>query len=327
MRKRTLTGLIFWFLLTLASPLLGQTSTPVQYFYDDVGRLIRVVDGSGNVATYAYDAVGNLLSIVRSSVPANNGLAILSFSPQSGTAGQIVTIQGQGFNTTAGSNSVQFNGVATAVTAATANTLTVTVPARATTGPISVTVGSSSATSDRNFTIVSATLTNISVIPGSVSVPNGAVQQFSAAGGFTNGKPQDVTTAVTWSSSNPAVVTVSNAPGSQGLATSVSTGSARIVATSGAVSGSAVFNVKAVSSVSMTPQNTYVLTNASQHFTATALFNDGTSADVTAAAVWSSGTPAVATISNSPGSQGLATSLSNAGVRVSLCAHASVGEH
>ena len=99
-----------------------QTGALVQYFYDDAGRLIRVVDGSGNVASYAYDTVGNLLSIARSSVPANNGLAILSFSPQSGTVGQIVTIQGQGFNTTPGSNSVQFNGVATTVATATANT-------------------------------------------------------------------------------------------------------------------------------------------------------------------------------------------------------------
>jgi YD repeat-containing protein len=306
-----LSRVIFWFVLCLTSPLLAQTSMPVQYFYDDIGRLIRVVDGSGNVASYAYDAVGNLLSISRSSVPANNGLAILSFSPQSGTVGQIVTIQGQGFNTTPASNSVQFNGVATAVTAATANTLTVTVPTGATTGPISVTVGGSSATSDKNFTIASATLTNISVIPGSVSVPNGTVQQFSAVGGFTNGTPQDVTTSVTWSSSNPAVVTISNAPGSQGQATAVATGSARITATSGAVSSSVVFNVKAVSSVAMTPQNAYVLTNATQHFTATAQFNDGSSADVTAAAVWSSGTPAVATISNSAGSQGLVTTLSN----------------
>jgi YD repeat-containing protein len=311
-QKRTLTGLIFSFLLTLASQLLAQASTPVQYFYDDVGRLIRVVDGTGNVATYAYDAVGNLLSISRSSVPANNGLSILSFSPQSGTAGQTVTIQGQGFNATPSANSVQFNGVAAATVAtSTANTLTVTVPAGATTGPISVTVGSSTATSDKNFTIASATLTNISVIPGSVSVPSGAVQQFSAVGGFTNGTPQDVTTSVTWSSSNPAVATVSNSVGHQGLATAVSNGSTRIVATSGAISSSVVFNVKAVSAVSMTPQNTSVLRGAIQQFTATAFFTDGTSADVTALAAWNSGTQTVTTISNSPGSQGLVTAISN----------------
>lgn len=122
MRKGTLTGFLFLVVVIPALALLAQTIAPVQYFYDDVGRLIRVVDGNGNVATYPYGAVGNLLSISRSSVPANNGLAILSFSPQSGTVGQIVTIQGQGFNTTPGSNSVQFNGVATTVATATANT-------------------------------------------------------------------------------------------------------------------------------------------------------------------------------------------------------------
>jgi YD repeat-containing protein len=37
-----------------------------QYIYDDLGRLVQVIDGQGNVATYNYDAVGNLLSITRS---------------------------------------------------------------------------------------------------------------------------------------------------------------------------------------------------------------------------------------------------------------------
>jgi len=40
-----------------------------------------------DVATYNYDAVGNLLSITWATVPANNGLAILSFAPQTGFAG------------------------------------------------------------------------------------------------------------------------------------------------------------------------------------------------------------------------------------------------
>ena len=36
-----------------------------QYFYDELGRLVGVVDGSGNAAVYVYDEVGNLLSIRR----------------------------------------------------------------------------------------------------------------------------------------------------------------------------------------------------------------------------------------------------------------------
>ena len=74
----------------LVRSLRAQSGNPVQYFYDDLGRLTRVVDPSGNIATYRYDAVGNLLSITRSTLPANNGLAILNFTPQTGPVGQAV---------------------------------------------------------------------------------------------------------------------------------------------------------------------------------------------------------------------------------------------
>jgi YD repeat-containing protein len=122
MRKKTLTSLIFLFLL-LAGLVSAQTSAPVQYFYDDLGRLTKVVDQNGNTATYHYDGVGNLLSITRATLPGSNGLAILSFTPQQCPVGQTVTIQGQGFSTTPSAETVQFNGTAATVTAATANAL------------------------------------------------------------------------------------------------------------------------------------------------------------------------------------------------------------
>ena len=37
----------------------------VQYVYDELGRLVRVINEQGDVATYNYDPVGNLLSIER----------------------------------------------------------------------------------------------------------------------------------------------------------------------------------------------------------------------------------------------------------------------
>lgn len=37
----------------------------VNYIYDELGRLVGVIDPSGNAAAYHYDAVGNLLSISR----------------------------------------------------------------------------------------------------------------------------------------------------------------------------------------------------------------------------------------------------------------------
>jgi YD repeat-containing protein len=117
----------------VAPGLRAQSGNPVQYFYDAGGRLTSVVNPSGNVATYHYDAVGNLLSITSTALPANNGLAMLGFTPASGPVGTTVLIQGQGFSTTPASNTVQFNGVNATVTAATATTLTVTVPSGATT--------------------------------------------------------------------------------------------------------------------------------------------------------------------------------------------------
>jgi YD repeat-containing protein len=125
MRKRTLTGLIFLFILGFASPLWAQSGASVQYVYDALGRLTTVVDPSGNVATYNYDAVGNLLSIT-SSTSSPSALAILGFSPTQGGAGTTVTIQGQNFSATPSANTVKFNSTTATVTAATANSLTTT---------------------------------------------------------------------------------------------------------------------------------------------------------------------------------------------------------
>lgn len=132
-------------------PALAQQSGPVQYVYDALGRLVKVIDGQGNVAEYVYDAVGNILEIRRSTI---SGLAMFDFTPQGGAVGTTVTIQGQGFSPTPANNVVTFNGAAAAVTSATATSLVVTVPPGATTGPVAVTVSSNTATSSGNFTVL-----------------------------------------------------------------------------------------------------------------------------------------------------------------------------
>ena len=133
--------------LLLVAPLRAQTNTTFQYFYDDLGQLVKVIDSSSNQVTYAYDAIGNITSIRRGTAPSSGQLSILSFTPQQGGPGTTVTIQGQAFNATASSDTVQFNGTTAAVVSATSSTIVATVPVGATTGPISVTVGSATATS------------------------------------------------------------------------------------------------------------------------------------------------------------------------------------
>jgi YD repeat-containing protein len=141
------------FALVCSCEALAQAQS-FQYFYDDLGQLIKVIDSSGNEIDYQYDAVGNILQITRTTAPGSGVLAVLDFTPQQGGVGETVTIQGQNFSTTPGANIVKFNGTPTTVTAATATSLTVTVPSSATTGPITVSVGTSTATSSLAFNVL-----------------------------------------------------------------------------------------------------------------------------------------------------------------------------
>ncbi len=77
---------------------------------------------------------------------------ITSFTPVSGFAGTSITINGNNFSAVASNNSVFFGGVKASVTAATANSLTVTIPVGAQYWPLSVTVNGLTAFSSGYFT-------------------------------------------------------------------------------------------------------------------------------------------------------------------------------
>ena len=108
-------------LLTTA-PLSG---ADISYVYDNLGRLLAVIDPASDTAVYAYDAVGNLTGITRQ---ASSTLAILQFTPSGGPVGTSVTIYGTGFSATPASNTVKFNGTTATVATASTTVLTTTVP-------------------------------------------------------------------------------------------------------------------------------------------------------------------------------------------------------
>ncbi|GGH42348.1 hypothetical protein GCM10007423_38950 [Dyadobacter endophyticus] len=80
-------------------------------------------------------------------------LAVTAIAPASGPAGTKVTITGTKFDPTPANNTVLFNTTQATVTAATATSLEVVVPANATSGVISVTVGGVTAKSTASFTV------------------------------------------------------------------------------------------------------------------------------------------------------------------------------
>lgn len=142
--------IILCLLVVCAALVPAQIGGGFTYVYDELGRLVAVIDPAGETARYTYDAAGNLLSITRQS---SSLTSVLEFSPDAGAPGAQVTIYGTGFSTVAGENAVSFNGTAAAVNSATATRLVATVPAGATTGPVSLTTPAGSASSADPFTV------------------------------------------------------------------------------------------------------------------------------------------------------------------------------
>ena len=195
--------------------------------------------------------------------------------------------------------------VATVSNAASSNGLATTMDVGSTT----VSATSGGVTGDTVLTVIDATLVSIEVLPATPSVASGLTQQFTAIGHFTEDSTQDLTTQVIWGSWNSAVATVSNDPGSNGLATTTTAGSTTVSATSGSVIGDTVFTVTdaALVSIDVLPATPSVANGSTQQFTATGLFTDNSTPDLTTQVTWASTNGAVATVSNDPGSNGLAT--------------------
>ncbi len=92
-------GISFIIILSLSILSIAPASSfgvSVQYFYDDIGRLIATVSDTGDVTIYIYDEVGNLLSISKDTFSPNPPV-IQSINPDIlfiGTA-TLVSITGQ----------------------------------------------------------------------------------------------------------------------------------------------------------------------------------------------------------------------------------------
>lgn len=175
----------------------------------------------------------------------------------------------------------------------------------------SLTLNGTTITGSTPLTITPATLASIAVTPANSSIPNGTSEPLTATGTYTDGSTQNLTTAVTWSSSVTGVATVSNAPGSNGLVSASSVGNSTLTATYQGVSGSTGLAVTGavLQSITVNPSTASVAAGYTQAYTATGTYSDGSTQDLTMTATWSSSATSVATISNAAGSQGLATSV------------------
>ncbi|OGU12173.1 MAG: hypothetical protein A2075_10040 [Geobacteraceae bacterium GWC2_58_44] len=136
----------------------GLPSSRTSIVYGSEGDTTQpLIDGTNySWIANVTDRNGNMTARQTSFTP-TTAPALSGFSPAGGLAGTTVTLSGVNFGTNPASHTVRFNGTPATVSAATSSSLTVTVPAGATTGTIQLVTGGRTLTSTKQF-IVSAPL-------------------------------------------------------------------------------------------------------------------------------------------------------------------------
>ena len=152
-------------------------------------------------------------------------------------------------------------------------------------------------------------LATIVISPSNVPVAVGATLSLTATGYASNSSiPMGTLPSVIWNSSSPSVATVSNAAGSAGIVSGLSTGSTTISATVGTIIASTTITVTAtLVSIAITPPNPSVAVSTTQfpRLTATGTYADGSTLDLTADASWTSANTAIATVYETVGNPAL----------------------
>jgi len=155
-------------------------------------------------------------------------------------------------------------------------------------------------------------LSSVTVTPATAQISETGTVQLKATASYSDSSSADVTTTATWASSATGVATVS----SSGVVSAVAHGTANVTATfSNQQSAPAVITVTpSLKTITVTPAGANVNVSATQQYTATANYDDLSTADITSTVAWSTLPTAVATITPSGG---LLTGVTVGGVTVS----------
>lgn len=146
-------------------------------------------------------------------------------------------------------------------------------------------------------------LQSITVSPSDPSVIAGLTEQYSATGNFSDGSTQNLTGSATWTSSNATAATINAA----GLATTLTGGTTTIEAKFQSIAGSTLLTVTppVLQSITISPLNPSVIAGATEQYSVTGNYSNGTMQNVTSSATWTSSNATVASVS----AAGLATTL------------------
>lgn len=131
-------------------------------------------------------------------------------------------------------------------------------------------------------TVTSALLVRIALTPSNPTLVRSTSIQLTATGTYDDGRQQDLTQLVTWSSSSPWVV-ISNAVGSEGLAMGLAADVATITAQLSGKTSTTMLTVTSPTlvSIAVTPRNATLPLMFQQQYVATGSYSDGSTQDLT----------------------------------------------
>jgi trimeric autotransporter adhesin len=178
---------------------------------------------------------------------------------------------------------------------------------KTTTTPVQIYATLNGITAKTQLIVSTMTVASLHLTPSNPTIAAGTTQPFKLIGTFSDGiTTVDLSSSARWQSSNWRNAVITNS----GVAYGRSAGSVSISGSYGGLTpASTTLTVSnaTIQSVTVNPSNPTVILGALQQFTASGLFSDGSTQDITSISKWSSSTPAVAIVNRN----GLAWSASH----------------
>ncbi|MEC4727344.1 Ig-like domain-containing protein [Shewanella sp. D64] len=154
--------------------------------------------------------------------------------------------------------------------------------------------------------VTDASLIGLQVTPANSFVPLGTSGQYIATAFYSDGHSSDVTQFATWTAVDNTIVNIVATGTTGGLAQAIGVGSTQVQANFGTAADAVDIMVTDASLVELivSPANASIAVGVEQEYTATGIFSDGNSKDLTRASFWTSSDVGIASINHT----GIATS-------------------
>lgn len=276
---------------TAIATMTGATATGVAAGTATITATQGTVSGTATLVVTAATLTSISVTPPTSTIPVSGNVALTATGTYSdGSTNPITTTVG--WTTSNAAVATVAGGVVTGVS---------------TGGPVTITATSGTITGTAQVTVSGGILTSITVTPATpAALPVGRTQAFIATGNYSDGSTNPLTADanLTWTSSNVAAATISNAAGTKGTATAVAAGATNITAryVSGptdVTSAPVILNVTAavIESITVAPATATIPAGFTVALTATGSYSDGSTPDITNSCSWTSSAVGTATVS------------------------------